>query len=483
METVSTLLLIFASFEPAFTRPTFERFSVLLRGALLARGPRTVTNCLRAAWPWARHAHFTTYLNLLRRARYSLGFLGALLFRQVLTLIPKNAVLELAVDETLVRRYGVQTPGIGMHRDAVRSSHGYRIATPGHKWIVVSVVVALPFMTRRMALPVACALYTPAKPAKRNLRAQLREHHHTPLSIALTLIKLVVGWARGRNVRVLGDGAYATHAWADALQAQSACRRLQRVRLVSRLRLDASLYGDPPRYSGIGRPRTKGQRLPSPQDVAADPATRWHTATVTWYGATRKRVRWCTGQGRWYKCGNLAKKIYWVLVRDPEGKRGDAVLMTTDESLSSTQIIEAFVRRWALEVTFEEARRELGLETLRNWSPTAVRRSVPLGLGLYALVVVWFAKHVKNPERCKQSMPWYKKPAVTFSDMLAAARQDIVRTTGPEGTFEEQGANTGEFLVPLPMKTGHGKRGSKIRRSQRKGAHKIHRPPAKSRAG
>lgn len=483
MGPVSTLLLVFASFEPAFTRPTFEHFTVLLRGALLARGPRTVSNCLRAAWPWARHAHFTTYENLLRRARYSLCFLGALLFRQVRTLVPQNATLELAVDETLVRRYGVQIPGIGMHRDAVRSSHGYRIATPGHKWVVVSVVVTLPFMARRMALPVACALYTPPKPAKRNCRGKLRERHHTPLSIALTLIKLVAGWAGERDVRVLGDGAYATHAWADALQTQSACRRLRRVRLVSRLRLDASLYGDPPVYSGIGRPRKKGQRLPSPQEVAADPATRWYTATVAWYGATRKRVQWCVGEGRWYKCGNLAKKIYWVLVRDPEGKRDDAVLMTTDERLSPTRIIEAFVRRWALEVTFEEARRELGLETLRNWSPAAVRRSVPLGLGLYALVVVWFARHVKAPEKCKQSMPWYEKPAVTFSDMLAAARREVVRTTGAEGTFEQQGVNTGEFLVPFPMKTGRRAKDRKKRGSQRKSSRTPPRQTARRHAG
>jgi len=456
MDPVSTLLLVFASFEPAFTRPTFERFTVLLRGALLARGPRTVTNCLRAAWPWARHAHFSTYENLLRRARYSLCFLGALLFRQVLTLIPKHATIELAVDDTLIRRYGVQTPGIGMHRDAVRSSHGYRIATPGHKWVVVSVVVALPFMARRIALPVACALYTPPQPAKRNQRAKLREHHHTPLAIALTLIKRVTGWAGRRDIRVLGDGAYATHDWADALQAQSASRRLRRVRLVSRLRLDASLYGDPPPYSGFGRPRKKGWRRPSPQDVAADPQTRWYRATVAWYGATCKRVQWCVGEGRWYKCGNLAKKIYWVLVRDPEGQRDDAVLMTTDERLSPTQIIEAFVRRWALEVTFEEARRELGLETLRNWSPTAVQRSVPLGLGLYALVVVWFAKHVKEPERCKQSMPWYEKKAVTFSDMLATARADAGREASAaapaQTTFEEHRTKSGEFLVPSPMK-------------------------------
>lgn len=487
MNTVSTLLLVFASLEPAFTRPTFENFIVLLRGAVLARGPRTVSNCLRAAWPWAQHVHFSTYENLLRRARYSLYFLGALLFREVLTLLSKNAVIELAVDETLVRRYGPQILGIGMHRDAVRSSHGYRIATPGHKWVVVSVVVALPFLSRSIALPVASALYTPAQPPKRNRRGKLREHHHTPLEIALTLIKLVVGWAPGRTFRILGDGSYATHTWADALQAQSASRRLRRVRLVSRLRLDASLYDDPPVYNGLGRPRKKGVRLPSPQAVAADPTTRWHFATVAWYGATRKRVQWCVGEGRWYKCGNLAKKIYWVLVRDPDGKRDDTVLMTTDETLSSIRIIEAFVRRWALEVTFEEARRELGLETCRNWSEGAVRRSVPLGLGLYTLVVLWFAKHVKDPDAYKQAMPWYKKPAITFSDMLAAARQEVwreaPRSAKGKTTFEEHRAKSGEFLVPLPMKRTRPVKRRQRRHPQRKNRKTIQPSPAKRRAG
>ena len=84
------------------------------------------------------------------------------------------------------------------------------------------------------------------------------------------------------------------------------------------------------------------------------------------------------------------------------------------------------MRRWSLETTFQEAREHLGLETLRNWSEKAVKRSVPFLLGLYSLIVVWFALHVEQPERFPLERPWYKKPSVTFSDMLSAARGDIL---------------------------------------------------------
>jgi len=143
-------------------------------------------------------------------------------------------------------------------------------------------------------------------------------------------------------------------------------------------------------------------------------------------GRLKLLVRLCCRTGFWYKGGEGLKWIRWVVVRDPEGGRRDEVFFTTDPALSPAQIVEAFVRRWSLETTFQEARRHLGLESLRNWSEKALKRSVPFLLGLYSLVVVWFALHVEHPESTRIEWPWYEKPHVTFSDMLAAARSDIL---------------------------------------------------------
>jgi hypothetical protein len=213
---------------------------------------------------------------------------------------------------------------------------------------------------------------------------------------------------------------------ADALNPRSPYPSLRQVTLVSRFHFDAALYAPPPAYSGRGRPRVKGEKLRCPRAIAADPGTPWTDILVDWYGATRKTVRACSRTGLWYRCGSRATPVRWVVVRDPDGKRADEVFFTTDLTLTPRQTVETFVRRWGLETTFQEARRHLGLETLRNRCSLAVRRSVPLLLDTYSLTVVWFARHVRNPEKHKGDTPWYNKPSVTFSDMLAAARQDLL---------------------------------------------------------
>jgi len=196
---------------------------------------------------------------------------------------------------------------------------------------------------------------------------------------------------------------------------------------VSRFYFNGATYAEPGPYSGVARPRVKGQKLPSPRQVVEHAgAQQWQRAVVHWYGGQRKLVRLCCRTGFWYKGGEGAKWIRWVVVRHPDGGRRDEVFFTTDPALSPAQIVEAFVRRWSLETTFQEARRHLGLESLRNWSEKTVKRSVPFLLGLYSLVVVWFALHVEHPESTRIEWPWYEKPHVTFSDILAAARADIL---------------------------------------------------------
>ncbi len=425
MRPVSSIVDLFASHAAMLTTPTRENLGVLLRGALLAPGPRTVTGCLRAAWPWAQK-DWRVYENVLRRACVPIRALSRELFRMVMELLPDDAVIELVVDETLVRRYGPQVVGVGMHRDAVRSSHTHNTLTPGHKWIVVSVIVRLPFVQRALALPVACALYTAKKKAPRNRTEPLRPTHKTVGEIARVLVRMIARWAPERRCRVLGDGLYGSHDLADAFNPASAIEALRRVTLVSRFKPDGALYAPPPPSRGAGRPRVKGAQLPAPRQTAQDPATHWDRLTVAWYGAKHKTLDVCSGTGLWYRCGSAATEVRWVVVRDPAGEKKDEVFFTTEPSLPPQEIVEAFVRRWGEETTFQEAREHLGLETLRNRTATSVRRSAPMLLAVYTLVVVWFAKSVEHPEHWKQEAPWYRKPSVTFSDMLVAARHDVL---------------------------------------------------------
>lgn len=451
MEPVSTIVAMVASFGTATTVRTAENLAVLARGAILARGERTVTACLLAAWPWVTK-HWSAYENVLRRARLRMLVLARMLFGLIVGLLPEDAPVELVVDETLVRRYGPRVVGVGMHRDAVRSSRRRKTVSPGHKWVVLSVVVRVAFVRRALALPLLSVLYTTPKRAARNRAERPYRTHRTVNELALMLVRLVVRWAPGRRFRVVGDGAYGTHGLADAFNPRSSRRSLRRVTLVSRFKMNAALYAPPPRYSGRGRPRIKGHRLPSPGQVAADPATHWQRHRgVAWYGGTRKTVLTCSGTGLWYKRSCRATEVRWVVVRDPKGKRPDEVFFTTDVGMRPRAIVEAFVRRWGLETTFQETRRHLGLETLRNRTARAVSRSVPLLLATYSLIVVWFAKHVRAPELRKLATPWYQKPSVTFSDMLAAARRDILSegVLSPPQAERAESKVTAEYLTHL----------------------------------
>ena len=399
---------------------------MLLRGAILAFGSRTVTACLVAAWPWVGK-HFSAYENVGRRARLPMLALARGLFRLILFLVPKKAVIELATDDTLARRFGRRVVGIGLHRDAVASSHSHRVLSPGHKWVTLAVVVRLPFCSRPFALPILSVLYCTRKPAKRSRARRLYRAHRTPSELALLMVRIVVRWAPGRRFRLLGDGGYATHELAGALGPASPRERLRRVSLVSRFPMKGATYGPPPPYAGRGRHPIRGAKLPTPKQVASDPATVWTPLRVRWYGGRRKKVLVCSRTGIWYRGGHPPTVVRWVVVRVPGSERGDEAFFTTDIAMSPKAIVESFVRRWGIETTFQETRAYLGLETLRNRTGHAVRRSVPMLLALYSLIVVWFARHVRHPEACVRRTPWYPKSHVTFSDMLAAAREDILR--------------------------------------------------------
>lgn len=248
--------------------------------------------------------------------------------------------------------------------------------------MTLAVVVRVPFMRRALALPLLSLLYSTRKHARRNRAKRPYRKHRTETELALLMVRIVARWAPQRHFRLIGDGKYATHELAQALGPASPYPELRRVTLVSRFPMRAAVYAPAPPYSGHGRPRQKGHKLPCPQAVASEPGTPWSRVTADWYGGTRKAVLLCSLVALWYRAGCRPTWVRWVVVRDPEGHRDDEAFFTTDPGLAAEAIVETFVRRWGLETTFQEAREHLGLETLRNRTANAVRRSVPLLLAL-----------------------------------------------------------------------------------------------------
>jgi len=216
---------------------------------------------------------------------------------------------------------------------------------------------------------------------------------------------------------VVGDSAYA------ALDFLHACAALKApVTVIPRLRLDAALYEPPPPYSGKGRPRKKGRRLPTPQQVVDNPATVWQRLTPPWYDRRPRALDIATGTAFWFHYGLPGVSMRYVLIRDVVGKFDPQALLSTDLTLTPDQILAFFMRRWQMEPTFRHVREHLGVETQRQWSDKAIARTTPLLLGLFSLITLLAHELLTRHDLPIRTAAWYPKALPTFSDALALVR-------------------------------------------------------------
>jgi hypothetical protein len=402
---------IFMSFSIAFTKPTYQRILPLAVGALLTRGRQTITNIL-----WTMRGlvpgHSSTYHRVFSRARWSLWPLGKTVATAILRLIPADEPILVPMDDTTAQHRGKHVYGKGCHHDAVRSAHKQVVFRWGHRWIVLAISMKFPFTSRHWALPVLAALYRPEDLDQ----AEGRQHKTAP-HLARQLMAVLIHWFPERKFVFLGDGGYASHDLARFCH-----RHRQHATLVSRFYGDARLYTLPFKPDrSVGRPRTKGRKLPTPaQEVARKPRAR---ATVSWYGGEQRRVQWVSGTGQWYKGGVGLVPIRWVFVHDCQGTHRDEYFYTTDTSLSGPQIISWFTARWPIETTFQEVRAHLGFETPRQYVANSVLRMASCLLGLFSVVSLIFAEHTRRHRVHVEQMQWYAKAEPTFSDAITTVRR------------------------------------------------------------
>jgi hypothetical protein len=268
-------------------------------------------------------------------------------------------------------------------------------------------------------------------------RAEGRRHH-TPAQLACRLLRLVLLRFPGRTFVFVGDSSYGTHEVARFCH-----RHRARLTLVSKCHPDANLFLPPPPYSGVGRPRVKGERLLKPRQAVAGlrPSSR-SRLTVPWYGGGTRRVAVVTCTGHWFKAGRGLVPVRWVFVEDRTGTHRDEYFLTTDPALPPAGVIGHYTARWNIETTFQECRSHLGLETTRGWCRRTVLRAAPCLLGLYSVVAVLF--HALPAGKRSGSVAWPGKAGVTFSDALAAVR----RWVWAEGVFPRAGADAAVQQLP-----------------------------------
>lgn len=399
--------------KDAFTEPTHARVVTLLLGAIITLGRRTVSNMLRVLGPLAA-GHWSSYHRVLSTRRWWIWIATRIVARLVLEAFypnPRQPVF-LAGDDTVDGHRGDKVYGKGCHRDAVRSSHTFIAFRWGHKWVVLCVLVHVPWSYRPWALPVLVALYVPAEEDKKQGR-----RHKTPSELMRQMLAALIHWFPERKFVFAGDGGFGTHALASF-----AHRHRKHLTVVTRFYPDANLYAEPPvRGKKTGRPRMRGRKLAAPQQVVARTRCR-SRLTVGWYGGKSRRVEVVTGTGHWYRAGEGLVPLRWVYVHDLDGTHRDDYFFTTDLDSKPKQIIQTFTGRWSIEVMFAEMRAHLGLETTRGRNRNTVLRAAPCLFGVYTLVVLMYHR-LSTRWQAIQGIEWIGKDTTTFSDVITVVRR------------------------------------------------------------
>jgi hypothetical protein len=400
----ASLLNVLEMVRGCFTAPTFRTFAALITGLIAQTGRSTVTGMLLGAgltrtWSHDRaHAFFS-------RARWSPNILGISLSHMIVRrLLPEGAVLTVAVDDTLFKRHGKKVHGAAWQHDG--AAKGSRPVGRGTCFVVVGIVVQLPFVARPVCLPVIARLWRP-------------KQEQSKVDLAASMIRLLAACHYARRIHVVADAAYHGRALRDL---PAACT------FTTRLPASAVLYDlAPPPTGRRGQPALKGQRLGMAKDLAAElvftsfEVTRYqrtdtvHLAEVTclWYGSFHTRT------------------VRVILLRDEDTVSGyDLALVTTDLDTPPAELVTRYAWRWSIEVTFAEARELLGTGQAQSRTRHAVQRTVPFGLYCYTITVIWYALHGHHPSDAadrRERAPWYTtKAEPSLSDMIAKLRRVII---------------------------------------------------------
>jgi hypothetical protein len=408
---------LISAFAPLFSKRIWQPAQVLLTGAILALGKRTVTSVLRVMG-LSDEKHFQNYHRVLNRAVWSsLAASQILLGLLVIAFVPVG-VIVMGLDDTIERRWGAQIKARGIYRDPVRSSHSHTVKASGLRWLSLMLLAPIPWAQRVWALPFLTAL----APSERYYRGKRRAHKKLT-DWGRQMLLQVRRWLPQRHLVVVADSSFAVIELLGRV-----ARLANPICMITRFRLDAALYKPAPqREPGQkGRGRKKGARLPTLEHVLHDKKTTWQRVTIrNWYGEARRTLDIVSGTAVWYHSGMAPVPVRWVLIRDPKGKFKPQALLCTDLNVKPVQIIEWFVLRWQLEVTFEEVRAHLGVETQRQWSDWAIARTTPTLLGLFSLVTLLAHRSRQRGKLPMRQAAWYTKRLPTFSDALAVVRHQL----------------------------------------------------------
>jgi hypothetical protein len=402
------LLSVWEGVRSVFTTPTFATFTSLVTGLLGATGTRTITGMWSAAGLAGRSHHARAH-RFFSHVRWDLDALGLLLASLVVARFAPSGALTVVVDDTLFHRYGTKTHGVFWQHDG--SAKGRDGIGRGNCFVVVGLIVAVPFLTRSVCLPVLFRLHIPKSGASKP-------------DAARALVGLLTRAFPERRIHVVADAAYRGPAWRT-LPGNTT--------FTTRLAANAVLYALPPGPTGRrGHPAWKGKKLGACADLAA--TATWRTMSVTCYGKTEP-VSVATITCLWW--GSLHRTpVTVVLAKKTDSTRPyDIALVSTDTSASVEAIISRYADRWSVEQSIKDSKILIGAGDAANRLPRAVERSVPFAMLGLTILVLWYAERATaeaDLAAARARAPWNrKKTHVSIDDMLIAFRRARITAISP----------------------------------------------------
>lgn len=408
MTLVASFLEVVQPLSWAMSTPSFRNFLIILTGWIFAPR-RTITGMLIAAGVAGRQ-HHAAFHRLFAAAHWSLDQLGLIVFRLILPWLDA-ATITVALDDTLACKRGVKMFGAGMHPDAQLSTRKVKVLRWGHSWVILAVVVRLPFCPERVfSLPILFRLYLNHNASKRWRRA-----HRTRPQLAVELLDVLCNAHPERRFHAVVDAGYS----GESVLGHLPCN----CDLTSRLPMEARLYAAPePRQPGrAGRPRKRGARLPTPAQMLGQ---RGRRVELKLYG-DKRRSRLVETVARWHNVPDRPLKV--VAVEPLSGGRPTQAFYSTCTEDTAEQVLFRYAGRWSIEESNKGGKTDLGFEEPQGWSRLAVQRTAPIAMLLYSLIVLWFAREGHRLYR-PLVRPWYrKKVQPSFADMLRTLKGESLR--------------------------------------------------------
>ena len=412
-------ITVIEPFKKHFRAGVYQSLTVLVVGAILCAKSRTISRCLRVLG-LHEEQNYGRYYYALNKAKWSCIALSQSL---LMLLIPYgqsgDGVLRFNLDDTLVRRSGKKIKLKGKHHDAVRSRGRYKVISLGIRWLSLQLNCTFPWSQRYWSLPIM----TVPCPSKESCEKE-KLSYRSFCALSKIFFRLLRRWLPEQRIEVLADNAFQT------AELYLLAHQLD-ITFITRSRADICLYDPAP------TDLPKGRRGPKPKKGARQTTLAYRfenklldfvTTSLLWYKQEDIVVEYATGTALWYRDGVLPIPIRWFLVTSPDKRfKPSYFTATCFEGLDPQAILQSYRHRWNCEVTFQDLRFSLGLETQRHWSDLSIYRITPLIFGLYSIVCLFVAQlNLSNLPRYQAA--WYpssRKSDASFHDVLACARNHL----------------------------------------------------------